>query len=43
MKLMSPNNNADQKNRNKGTNGQNKAWSNVNGNRGKQKNPNQNR
>jgi hypothetical protein len=37
------NNNADQKNANKGTSGQNEAWSKRNGNRGKQLNPNQNK
>jgi len=36
-------NKADQKNANKGTSGQNEAWSKRNGNRGKQLNPNQNR
>lgn len=42
MKKVTPiNNNANQKNRNKGTKGVNRQYSQTHGNRGKQLNPNQ--
>lgn len=40
-KIKSQNNSANQQNPNKGTSGQNKQYSQVHGNRGKQLNPNQ--
>ncbi len=40
-KILPKNNKSNQSNANKGTSGQNKQYSQVHGNRGKQMNPNQ--
>ncbi len=42
-KITPKNNSANEQNANKGTNGVNKQYSQVHGNRGKQLNPNQNK
>ncbi len=42
-KIAPKDNSANQQNPNHGTSGTNKAWDKAQGNRGKQKNPNQNK